>query len=189
MKLGIFASGTGTNFRRILELYKADELPGLEPVLLITNRHCGASDYAKSEGFPYEVLRPKDFADRQSLEEAQLKALRASGVELIALAGYLRILGDTLLEAYPQRILNLHPSLLPNYPGLKAIERAYADGVKESGVTVHLVDQGLDTGPILAQAKVPLEEGMSLAEFEAAIHATEHKLYPKTIIEYARKIT
>lgn len=188
IKLAIFASGRGSNFVAIMNRAREGQLQGLEPALLITDKDCPALQSAKEFGLPHAYIRPKDYPNKTAYEQAILERLQEHQIQLIALAGYMRLIGPTLLEAYPDRILNLHPSLLPAYPGTESIRRAYEDKLKESGVTVHLVDAGLDSGPILAQAKVAIEEGMSLEEFEEEIHRKEHQLYPETLIKYARKI-
>lgn len=187
-QLVIFASGTGTNFRELINRWKNQTLPGLNPCLLICDKPCGAADYANSIGFPCQIVLPRDFPDKASYEQEILSHLRAVNCDLIALAGYMRIVGSTLLEAYPGRILNLHPALLPDYPGKDAIARAYRDGVEISGVTCHLIDSGVDTGPILSQSVVPLEPGMTLEDFEQAIHEAEHRLYPDTLIHFAEDL-
>lgn len=188
IKLAIFASGRGSNFVAIMNRARDGQLEGLEPALLITDKDCPSLQSAKEFDLPHAYIRPKDYADKAAYEQAILDLLHKHQVQLIALAGYMRLVGPTLLEAYPDRILNLHPSLLPAYPGTESIRRAYEDNLKESGVTVHLVDAGLDSGPILAQAKVAIEEDMCLDEFEEAIHKKEHQLYPDTLIDYAKKL-
>lgn len=184
VRTALFASGTGTNVRAICEAARDGRLAPAEPVVLVVNRPCGAVAIAKEFGLETLTIEPAGFAGRDAWEGAILAALRERDVELIALAGYLKIVGPTLLDAFPNRILNLHPALLPAYPGLDSIERAWTAGEAESGVTVHVVDSGVDSGPVLAQRSVACS-GRGLEEFEAAIHAAEHELFPATIAQYA----
>ena len=184
----VFASGRGTNFRRIYELWQAGAMPEIELCLLVCDKACGAAEFAAEKHFPLLLAKPHDFPDKAACETFILSKLREKGIELIALAGYLRLVGEVLLSAYPSRILNLHPSLLPAYPGKDAIARIYAAGENCGGVSVHLVDAGLDSGPLLAQEAVPLTPGMSLEDFEAAVHNKEHELYPQVIRRAAAEI-
>ncbi len=188
VRLAVFASGRGTNFRRIYELWQAGAMPEIELSLLVCDKACGAADFAAEKHFPLLFARPHDFPDKAACETFILSKLREKGIELIALAGYLRLVGEVLLSAYPSRILNLHPSLLPAYPGKDAIARIYAAAEKCGGVSVHLVDAGLDSGPLLAQEAVPLTPGMSLCDFETAVHNKEHEIYPQVIRRAAAEI-
>lgn len=188
VRLAVFASGRGTNFRRIYELWQAGAMPEIELSLLVCDKDCGAADFAAEKHFPLLLARPHDFPDKAACETFILSKLREKGIELIALAGYLRLVGEVLLSAYPSRILNLHPSLLPAYPGKDAIARIYAAAENCGGVSVHLVDAGLDSGPLLAQEAVPLTPGMSLEDFETAVHTKEHELYPQVIRQVAAEM-
>lgn len=188
VRLAVFASGSGTNFRRIYELWQAGAMPEIELSLLVCDKACGAADFAAEKHFPLLLARPHDFPDKAACETFILSKLREKGIELIALAGYLRLVGEVLLSAYPSRILNLHPSLLPAYPGKDAIARIYAAAENCGGVSVHLVNAGLDSGPLLAQEAVPLTPGMSLEDFEVAVHRKEHELYPQVIRQVAAEM-
>lgn len=188
VRLAVFASGRGTNFRRIYELWQAGAMPEIELSLLVCDKACGAADFAAEKHFPLLLARPHDFPDKAACETFILSKLREKGIELIALAGYLRLVGEVLLSAYPSRILNLHPSLLPAYPGKDAIARIYAAAENCGGVSVHLVNAGLDSGPLLAQEAVPLTPGMSLEDFEVAVHRKEHELYPQVIRQVAAEM-
>lgn len=183
----VFASGRGSNFINLYKLFQNGALPELDLRLLICDKECGASAFAEAEGFPYRVLKPRNYESKSRYEEDILTSLQSAGIELIILAGYMRLIGPTLLRPYAGHILNLHPSLLPDYPGTEAIARAFRDRRTFSGVTVHLVDEGLDSGPILAQERVELESRMSLEDFESAIHACEHRLYPETIRHFIQE--
>lgn len=170
--LAIFASGTGTNFRAIMEAATRGELGAAEPVCLVVNKQCPA--IAIAEEYQLPVL---DYSPELELPENVL----------IALAGFMKILPASFVHRFENRILNLHPSILPAYPGLNSIARAFADGV-DSGCTVHLVDEGMDTGPILAQSHIQYNPQESLAEFEQRIHAAEHQLFPEIIRNYSLQL-
>ena len=179
-KIAVFASGSGSNFEALEKATREGELDA-EIVLVITDKPASfVVERARQSNIRVAALEPKAFQSKQAYEEALIAILREEKVEWIALAGYMRLIGPTLLAAYPSRIVNIHPSLLPSFPGKDAIGQAIAHGVKLTGVTVHLVDEGMDTGPILAQAAVPVVEGD--AELTArAIHAVEHVLYKTTL--------
>lgn len=143
---------------------------------------------AKSLQIPVRSFSPKQFTNKVEYEREILKELEAKEVELLVLAGYMRLIGPTLLNAYPNRILNIHPALLPEFPGLHGIRDAFEAGVKQTGVTVHYVDNGVDTGPILAQKRVNIEENETLASLELKIHQAEHQLYPEVIQDVIQAI-
>lgn len=126
---------------------------------------------------------PKDFVNKSAYEQELLTCLREKEIDLILLAGYMRIIGPNLLSAYEKRIINIHPSLLPAFPGLHGIRDAYEAGVAETGVTVHYIDAGVDTGPIIRQKKVAILPEDTLASLEEKIHAAEHQIYPEVITE------
>lgn len=182
----MFVSGEGTNLQAILGY--AVGCPGwiVEVALVVTDKPwCRAVQRALGAGAPVFAAEPKAFPSRSAYERAILRELRAHGVDGIALAGYMRIVGSDILEAYPNRILNLHPSLLPAFPGRSAIADALSAGVTETGVTVHYVDAGVDTGPIIAQWRVPVTEGMELGTLTQRVHEVEHHLYPAVIGQVA----
>lgn len=188
LRLALFASGNGSNAEAIIKAWQEGRLTQAEPVLMMANRACPAIEKAKAQGLETLVILPSDFASREAHEEAILDELRDRQIELIALAGYMRLLTPTLIEPYQGRIVNIHPALLPEFPGTHAIERAYQLGVPFSGVTCHLVDEGMDSGPILDQVKVDRLPDMSLDVFEAAIHQAEHKLYPRCLERLAAEL-
>ena len=181
MKVAIFASGTGSNFEAIAD-HAGLKSAGLEIVQLVCDQP-SAPVIAKAQDreIPVTVLRPKQFANRQVYEQAVVDQLAPLAVDYILLAGYMRIITPVLLKAYPQRIINIHPALLPAFPGIHSIEEAYQAQVAETGVTIHYIDEGFDSGPIIAQAVVPLRAGESLVALETRIHTTEHQLYPEVI--------
>ncbi|MCG7345631.1 phosphoribosylglycinamide formyltransferase [Sporosarcina sp. ACRSL] len=179
-KIAVFASGSGSNYEALEQACRNGELDA-EIVLVMTDKPASfVVERARKTNTRVVALEPKAFPSKQAFEEALIDILREAEVEWIALAGYMRLIGPTLLAAYPSRIVNIHPSLLPSFPGKDAIGQAIAHGVKLTGVTVHLVDEGMDTGPILAQAAVPVVEG-DIAKTAEAIHKVEHVLYKETL--------
>ncbi|MFZ0577699.1 MAG: phosphoribosylglycinamide formyltransferase [Psychrobacillus psychrotolerans] len=179
-KFAVFASGSGTNFQAINDAVQEGKLPG-EAVLVVTDKP-GALIVKRAEKAGMEVLaiKPAGFSSKAVYEQLILEKLRELDVEWIVLAGYMRLIGDVLLAAFPNRIINIHPSLLPAFPGKDAIGQAMDHGVKVTGVTVHYVDAGMDTGTIIAQQAVEVVEG-NRAQTEERIHAVEHALYPKAL--------
>ena len=127
------------------------------------------------------AFEPADFRDKAHYEGVIAEELAKSRVEYLVLAGYMRLIGSTLLQLYPRRIINIHPSLLPHFPGKDAIGRALAAGAAETGVTVHYVDEGIDTGPVIAQERIAVVPGEGRADLEQKIHAVEHRLYPQVL--------
>ena len=179
-KIAVFASGSGSNFQAIQEAIERGEL-NAKVELVVTDKP-GSFVVTRAENFtiPVLALHPKEFASKADYETTIVEALHKCGVEWIVLAGYMRLIGEVLLTAYPQRIVNIHPSILPSFPGKDAIGQALDHGVKITGVTVHFVDEGMDTGPIIAQAAVPVIEGNREAT-KNAIHKEEHALYPSAL--------
>ncbi|KPV55126.1 phosphoribosylglycinamide formyltransferase, partial [Paenibacillus sp. A3] len=150
--------------------------------LLVCDRpNAGVVERAKQTGVPVHTFRPKDYDSRETYEREILTMLQQKQIELVVLAGYMRIVTNVLVDAYWGRMLNIHPSLLPSFPGLDAVGQALRHGVKVTGVTVHLVDGGLDSGPILAQRALDIEPGDTEASVAERIHRIEHRLYPEVI--------
>lgn len=178
IKVCVFASGTGSNFQAIMET----ESLACEIVLLVCDRP-GAPviDKAKQKQIPVHVFDPTSYPSKQAYEEELITVLREREVTWIFLAGYMRIIGAHLLQAYHGRIVNIHPSLLPKFPGKDAIEKAYRVKVNKTGVTVHYIDEGIDTGPIIAQQEVKIYPTDSLKTLTNRIQKVEHQLYPKVI--------
>lgn len=187
MRFAVFASGNGSNFERIIEVVEQGKISGELVCLFSDQKDAFAIERAKNHHIPYYVL-PKSEEMSKSEYEAQIIALlEKENIELIVLAGYMKILGITLLRAYPKRIINLHPSLLPLFPGKQGIQDAYEAEVKETGITIHLVDEGIDTGPIIFQKSLKLAENETLESLEIRIHELEHEYYPKIIEEFIRE--
>ncbi|UUX35026.1 phosphoribosylglycinamide formyltransferase [Fundicoccus culcitae] len=186
MNIALFASGTGSNVQALITAVEEGRLDATLVCLVCDNPQAAVIDKAQQAQIPTLVLPPSACPHRQAWEEHILAFLQAHQTDLIVLAGFMRIIGDTLLEAYPKRIINIHPSLLPEFPGRHGIQDAYEAGVAQTGVTIHFVDAGIDTGEIIAQESLAIPQEATLAELEAAIHAIEHRLYPaalQTLIE------
>jgi|SRR5690625_1598402 len=177
-RIAVFASGTGSNYEAIME---AEDLP-CEVVLLVCDQP-GATVIEKATKYntPTFVFNVTDYENRTAYEQEIVEQLMANNVDWIILAGYMRLLGPTLLNEFEGRIINIHPSLLPEFPGLDAIGQALRAGVQETGVTIHYVDAGMDTGPVITQQTVPIANDDTLASLTEKIQAIEHKLYPNTI--------
>lgn len=181
-KLAIFASGSGSNFEAIVQAVQQGQLQGVEVTLLVCDKP-GAKVLERAERLGIEafVFDPKAYAGKVAFEAEIVAQLQKRGVSLVVLAGYMRLVGETLLHAYEGRIINLHPSLLPAFTGKDAIGQALDYGVKVTGVTVHVVDAGLDTGPIIAQLPVAVEENDTAQTLAARIHQVEHGLLVEVI--------
>jgi phosphoribosylglycinamide formyltransferase-1 len=178
MNIGVLVSGSGTNLQAILD---ADLGPGRVVVVISNVAGVKALDRAQGAGVPARVLSHKGHPTREAYDEALVATLREAQVELVALAGFMRIVTPKFLNAFPRRVVNIHPSLLPSFPGMHAQKQALDHGVKITGCTVHLVDEGCDTGPILAQASVPVLPTDDEAALTARILVEEHKLYPAVL--------
>ena len=179
-KIAVFASGYGSNFEVIARAAEAGEIPA-EVVLLVCDKaEARACQIAEQMNIPMFVFSAKEYATKAEYEAAIVERCKQAEVELICLAGYMRIVGETLLNAYNGLIINLHPALLPSFKGAKAIEQAFEYGVKIFGATIHYVDESLDGGKIIAQRAVEYD-GDSLEEITAMVHNVEHQLYIETI--------
>lgn len=180
-RIAVFASGSGSNFQAIVDAAARQQLDVQIELLVCDRPQAYVVERAKQAGVPVFAFRPKDYPDRESYESQILKELEARGVQLIVLAGYMRIITKVLVDAYEGRMINIHPSLLPAFPGVDGIGQALAYGVKVTGVTVHFVDGGLDSGPIIAQQVVEIHARETVDELSKRMHAVEHELYPKVI--------
>ena len=181
LKIGVLLSGSGTNLQAIIDAVRDDGLP-VDIVKVISSRpDAYGVERARAAGIPAVALNRDVYADPLAADARIVEELRAAGAEYVAMAGYMRKLTPVMLDAFPDRVLNLHPALLPSFKGAHAIRDAYEAGVKVTGVTVHFANEDYDKGPIVAQEPVRVEEGMSLDELEAAIHAVEHALYPRVL--------
>ena len=176
--LAVLASGQGTNFEALALADRSRELAGRIAILLCDRPDAPVLERARSLGVEAQVLPCGRFRTRIEDERPWVETLRARGVDVVLLAGFMRRLHGEFLAAFRDRVLNIHPSLLPSFPGLDAVRQAWEHGVKVTGCTVHLVDDTLDRGPILAQAAVELRDGDTLETLEARVHEAEHRLYP-----------
>jgi phosphoribosylglycinamide formyltransferase 1 len=181
MRFGVLVSGSGTNLQALLDARARGELAPGEIAVVISNRPGAlALERARKAEIPAEAIDHRRFGkDRAAFERELLTALDRHAVEAVILAGFMRVLTADFVARYPRRILNTHPSLLPAFPGIRAPEQALAHGVKVSGCTIHFVDAGVDTGPIIFQAAVGIEDADDAAALHARIQAEEHRLLPK----------
>ncbi len=187
LKIGVLGSGKGSNFRAILTEIQAGRLEA-EPVLVVADvEDAGILSLAKEAGIPTHVIREPKFRTKLSpeIEADVVSRLRGAGVELVVLAGYMRMVKSPLLEAFPRRVINIHPSLLPAFPGLEAWRQALEAGVEKAGCTVHFVDAGMDSGEMIAQARVPVLPDDTAATLHARIQVEEHRLYPAVVARFA----
>ena len=187
IKLAVLASGRGSNFKAILEEIKAGRC-NAEPVVMITNKpDAPAIEIAKQNSIPVEIVLKKEFADREEMDLKIKELLDQHGTELVVLAGYMLILkGKGLLEAYRNKIINIHPALLPSFPGVDAQKQAFDHGVKISGVTIHFVDASLDGGPIIYQEAVDISDCKTAEETAAKILKIEHTAYAKAVDSFSK---
>ena len=182
-KIAIFASGSGTNFQAFIDAINHNILQA-EIVLLVSDKpDCMAVERAKKHNINIFSFNPKTYPSKEVFEQEIVEILHQKEVDLIVLAGYMRLIGNVLLSAFEGKIVNIHPSLLPAFAGLHAIEKAWQHGVKVFGITIHYVDKGMDTGAIIDQDSFRIIGNETLEEIENKIHQLEHKLYPKTVQE------
>jgi phosphoribosylglycinamide formyltransferase 1 len=188
VKVGVLISGRGSNMAALIEAARAPDCP-YEIALVLSNKaDAGGLERARAEGVEAIALSVRAFPDKDAFEAAIDLALRSHGVEIVCLAGYMRILGRAFVERWSGRLVNIHPSLLPDYKGLHTHERALADGRREHGCSVHLVTAELDDGPLLAQARVPVLDGDDAERLAARVLVEEHRIYPAAVAVLARRI-
>ena len=183
IRIAVFASGNGSNFEAIVRQATQYEVA----ILIVDKQDAFALERADKLRIPARCFDPADYPNKNAYERAILDRLRAYDVSWIALAGYMRLCGSVLLDAYPGHILNIHPALLPAFPGKGAIHQAVAKGVKVTGVTIHLVDSGMDTGKIIAQVPYCIPEGADEDQIQSGIQTIEHELYPQTIAKLIKE--
>jgi phosphoribosylglycinamide formyltransferase-1 len=188
LRLGVLGSGKGSNFVAIAEAIAAGQLPAEVALVISDVEDAGILGHATERGLPARYLPPGKFRTKldEDAEEAYLAALRDAQVDLVVLAGFMRILKGEFLRAFEGRVVNIHPSLLPSFPGLAAWKQALDYGVKFTGCTVHYVDQGVDTGPIIGQRAVPVLDGDTAESLHARIQVAERELYPAAVTAIAR---
>jgi phosphoribosylglycinamide formyltransferase-1 len=183
--VGVLASGRGSNLHALLEACATPGYPARIVVVISDREHAAALDLARAAHVEALWINPKDFADRESFSLALVRELEERKVGLVCQAGFMRILSPGYVHAFAGRALNIHPSLLPAFPGLHPQRQALDHGVKVAGATVHFVDEGVDSGPILLQATVPVEPGDTEATLSARILVEEHRLYPAAVRLFA----
>ena len=185
LRLAVLASGRGSNLQAIIDTIEKGWLQAVLAVVISNKAEAQALERARTHGAPSVFLDPKATPGREAYDVAILEQLRQHDVGLVVLAGYMKIVTRMLLEPYANRIMNIHPSLLPSFPGLAAQQQALDWGAKMSGCTVHFVEEGVDTGPIIQQAAVPVLEGDTAESLEARILEQEHRIYPEAIQLFA----
>ncbi|WP_454062566.1 phosphoribosylglycinamide formyltransferase [Candidatus Nitrospira salsa] len=187
--LGVLVSGRGSNLQSIIDAIESDRLDAYIAVVVSNKRDAFGLDRARSHGIKTVFLDPKSYKDqsnpREAYDRAVLDVLQVHGVELVILAGYMKIVTSVLIDAYEGRTMNIHPSLLPSFPGLAAQRQALDWGAKVSGCTVHFVTEGVDEGPIILQASVPILEDDTVETLSVRILEHEHRIYPEAIQLYA----
>ena len=180
-KIAVFASGNGSNFQAIIDIVQTGELKADIALLVCDKPGSFAVERANAARIPTFSFNPKEYSSKEAYEKVIIEKLSSYGVEFIALAGYMRLLGPTLLGEYSGRVVNIHPSLLPAFPGKDAIGQALAAKVKWTGVTIHYVDEGMDTGPIIVQERVRISNKETRESLQRKIQKIEHKLYPSIL--------
>ncbi len=180
-KIVVLASGNGSNFEAIVKHIKERKLPIKVMALVTDNPDAYAIRRARKLGIPVKILPFKSFKNRDEFNRRLLDTLRSLNPDLIVLAGFMKILPPQIVRTFFKKIVNIHPSLLPAFPGLHAIQKAYEYGVKVTGVTVHFVDEGVDTGPIIMQECVKIDENDTVESLEEKIHRVEHRIYIEAI--------
>lgn len=186
ISIAVLASGSGTNLEAIAQAIEDGEVPARITVVISDNPEAFALERAHRRGIPTRVIELKDYPDRPAFDRAIMEALFRAEVDLVVLAGYMKLVGKEILDAFQGRIMNIHPALLPSFPGEHGVADALAHGVKVSGVTVHFVDEGLDSGPIILQEAVPVEEGDDEESLHGRIHMAEYRVYPLAIKFFAQ---
>lgn len=182
MRIGVFVSGSGTNLQALIDtLHSASDGIVEIAVVISDRRRAHALERARIASIPTEVVRVQDYPTRDAFDAAVSDIVESRGIELLVLAGFMRVFQPAFVRRYAGRIINIHPALLPSFPGTRGIHDALAYGVKVTGVTVHFVDEGMDSGPIIAQFPVAVESDDTEDTLAARIHAVEHRLYPEVV--------
>lgn len=185
LNIAVLLSGSGTNLQAIIDAIAAGTLNARIVHVVSSRPDAYGIERAQAAGIPVTVLNRDAYADREAADARIVETLQAAGAEYVVMAGYMRMVTPVMLNAFPDRVLNLHPALLPSFKGAHAIQDAFDAGVKVTGVTVHFANEDYDKGPIVAQEPVRVEEGWTVDQLEAAIHAVEHVLYPCVLRQLA----
>lgn len=186
IRIGVLVSGSGSNLQSIMEACERGEIDGEVSIVLSNVEGVYALERARSRGIPIRVVSHAEYPDRESFDRELAEVLRGYRVDLVALAGFMRVLTPTFLRQFPGRIMNIHPALLPSFPGLHVRQKAIDYGVRFSGCTVHFVDEGVDTGPIIIQAVVPVFPQDTEEVLKERILKLEHRIYPRAIQLFAQ---
>lgn len=186
MKLAVFISGTGTNMVAIHNAIKAGELDATIELIVSSNDHAKGIQYAQNEGLDLLVFTPADYDDPEAVDARIVEALNERDIDYVAMAGYMRKVTPVLLDAYPNRVVNLHPALLPAHRGAHAIQDAFEAGDEVTGITIHFANEEYDKGPIIFQHEVPVLPDDTLDDLETRIHAAEHEYYPQVLQRIAQ---
>ena len=184
LSLAILLSGNGTNFQAIVDSIDNGQLKAVIKVVISNNKDAFGLKRARNHNIKNLCINHKDFADRESYDQKLMETIEQENVDFIVLAGFMRILGSDFVKNFPNKIINIHPSLLPKYPGLNTHKKVLENKDKEHGVTVHLVDEGLDSGPIIGFIKILVEDDEKEKDLENKIHKIEHYIYPKILSEF-----
>jgi len=181
MNIAVFASGRGTNFSAIARAVKKGKIPANLSLLVCDNPKAAVIGKAKRAGVEVFLIQRSDFTSKRDFEDRIIQRLQEAGIDLIVLAGFMRMLSPEFVQRFKFKILNIHPALLPSFKGAEGMQDAFEYGVKVAGVTVHFVDEEMDHGPIILQAPVKIDEQETRESFEARIHKIEHKIYPQAV--------
>lgn len=186
MKLAVFISGTGTNMVAIHNAIKDGALDATIELIVSSNDYAKGIDYARNEGLDLLVFTPADYDDPEAVDARIVEALEEHDIEYVAMAGYMRKVTPVLLDAFPNRVVNLHPALLPKHRGAHAIQDAFEAGDEVTGITIHFANEEYDKGPIIFQREVPVLPDDTIDDLETRIHAAEHEYYPQVLQQIAR---
>lgn len=186
MKLAVFISGTGTNMVAIHNAIKDGALDATIELIVSSNDYAKGIDYARNEGLDLLVFTPADYDDPEAVDARIVEALEEHDIEYVAMAGYMRKATPVLLDAFPNRVVNLHPALLPKHRGAHAIQDAFEAGDEVTGITIHFANEEYDKGPIIFQHEVPVLPDDTIDDLETRIHAAEHEYYPQVLQQIAR---
>ena len=186
MNFAVFVSGRGTNLQAIIDAHRVGKIAAAPKLVVSDKQDAYALTRAREAGIATVFIDPKLHRGRENFDKEAVGRLKAEGIDFVVLAGFMRILSGYFIREYRDRILNIHPALLPDFKGARAIADAHRAGVDVTGVTVHFVVEEVDSGPVILQEKVPVRPGESLESLEERIHAVEHRLYPKAIDLFAR---
>ncbi len=186
IRIGVLVSGSGSNLQSIMDACERGDVDGRVCIVLSNVEGAYALERARKKGVPTRVISHTDYPDRESFDCELAKALQDSRVDLVALAGFMRVLTPAFLRQFPGRVMNIHPALLPSFPGLHVRQKAIDHGVRFSGCTVHFVDEGVDSGPIIIQAVVPVYPDDTEEDLKDRILRLEHRIYPKAMQLFAQ---